>query len=265
MSQRSVPLRLVRPWWEGLSLGSPWVPLRLHLHCLLGTWVATQCDPAAAWTYLPQHLAFSVWNGLGAVLLCRSSLRERGIGLVLWLLGAFFVLRSGSPVLMLALYVAAGTLAAATASSLRRGRAGGGLRLAAFALGHAVLPFLAGYAVTGHRPGASALLLSVGFLGLSIGAYPSLRRLTPSRTRTLMVAANACVLLGVAALSAWLLTYGAGISGLFLAAPGALLFLWCTATWSLHHENARAPLEQRRNALLAWLTLQAAIALATWF
>jgi hypothetical protein len=79
-----------------------------------------------------------------------------------------------------------------------------------------------------------------------------------------MATANGCMLLGVAALSAWLLSYGAGISGLFLAAPGALLFLWCTATWSLHPGNTRAPLDQRGHALLAWICLQGAIALATW-
>jgi len=263
VEQVSLPLPLTRPLADARTW---WGSLRLAAHCALGALVATQSDLAQVWRLSLVPLAFGLGGMVLVALLRTPARRERAAGLALLAASLFVLSRGRAPGLLLALYLGTVVVALSLTAPLPRLLPASTGRAAAFALGHGVLPFLAGYAASGHRPGASAWLLALGFFALCVGGYPYLRRgawdesLAPAWFDRVSLAG---FIVGVAATGTWLMTYGAGISGLLLATPSALWLLWLAAGGA--QRTAGAAWHPRRQALAAWLTLQAAIALAGYF
>ncbi len=234
------------------------LPLRNYVHCALGTLVASQGDAQVLLSHLPEHLAIALPLTGGAILTARGD-RLGWLGIVSMIAAVAFGF-THSPWVALA-------IAGLSILCLAELVPWGGPRLMhllTYSLGYGVLPFWIGYLISGHRAGASALLMAIGFFAFFLGSSPllspgALRRRRPT------IPVSVCLgmtLSGIAALGTWAWIYGAGLSGVVLMAPGAIATVWLMSGWALAHLPPQVRL--RQNMLAAWLGLELALAVACY-
>jgi hypothetical protein len=247
-----------------------WIlPVAAYLQAALGSIVATGCDLRSLVLFLPVHLTFAL--ALGGGLLLRQ-IPGRSAAVLGWAtvgIGSLIVLEKN---LVLGVFYVCAVLFCFLESNYslvqRRARE---LRVLGWSLGYGVLPFLGGYVATGHRPGASALLLGLGFLTISAGTFPLLNPGPPRARNDELVrglkapTAVGLVLVGLSAVIVWLWIYGSGFSGVALSAPGVLWILWLMTDRGTSSSAHRLDARQRGQAMTAWIGLLVAIALASYF
>ena len=244
----------------------------LYLHAALGSLLAERCELWVLASHAPEHVAVAVLLPLGVLLLQTPASVLRVLALLSLAAAGVIAFTATRPF--------AGALAASLLLGLAaaRARKTGRVRWAqivAFPLTDGALPFLAGYLATGQVLGSSALLLGLGFFATFAGTRallehdpapappaPSAETRWFERSNVRTSVSTGSLLLGLAGIGAWSWLYGAGISGIALAAPGGLWFLWAVTGWTLADGDSHQLQHSRRHALPAWLALLVALALS---
>lgn len=241
--------------------------LRVYVQCALGTLIASGGSLTALASHLHVHLSFAVLLFLGLAIARLPGGHTRGAGTLLLILGGGITVYA-DPIIG-AIYGLTVLFDVLTLSSWQHRRPLWGTRRLTLGLSHGLLPFLAGYLAAGYALSPSAWLLSLGFLGLSLGVWPS--RLMeedwqPSRAdgnRSTWQFWIGPFLLGLAAILAWLWDFCPFPTGILLACPGALWILMLVSGHVSSSADQPQRLLYRRHANLAWVTLVVALATAS--